>query len=1437
MPKHTRSIGTPSLLIPNANSSRANHSSSDIHKSASCDTSHSSTYLSSSSLASTQSLRKSADEQLRSDVGGTDQWTFGRESSMNEESHEFRQALMNSAASLTGGGSERAGIAFAAGISGDESPALRVSTVGSDHASSPFFGGAADEPLTTTANSTSPQSQKSQSNRSPNSTKSASQHVPYVAGGATRRTAGSKSVPSPRSSSESSRDVHVYANHQQGSLQIPPNAFQHDDSAQHVSTNAHMHASNTVNSINRQILDSTLPMHLLRPIILPSSAVSRFTPSSSSSAANASSSSDASFHRQPVNHYYYYNNSSTSSLFSTSGGNDIPSPTNMYTFYQILRMHPQISYKFVLSCAKRCCAGSDSNTEGMDSLSSLWAHDIASGTDTRPHQSTSLDPQKNIPFDTNDTRRRQDTQSAAPKKYLGAPPPMTYGMTPSPNSNSNKSYDPDYRNSHSPSSSHTSTTGSSSPFHSQPRIDLLLRIFKHFLNVHVFSVVEPDIYFLMELDQFIHSGVSQKHVSLKKYLAKLNAQIRMCVERKCPRDRELWKKYLESVGVDESGTVWEEHIVSLRDVEKRRSITMRNPDLVFGARSQSSQVSRMRHSSQLEKRRELVNDFCAFRSKRRYHGLHLLSSHSSSGGGGAGGTTTPSGAGAALDALSTNTSFSSTHNGEALKAFVTRKRSLLDSLHFGAQFRQIAKFEDKMPEIDMSESIVVENVNTIYRHISGVAEAKRSEDSDNESDLSSHEAELMGADKDALNYSRVFEKIPLERAISIDDVDATLDILVDPNADLQHYMEATHQMLHLLGEVFWNNDATEIYESQYFFMEMLTSGSEKIRGHSFDLLYNLYLHLRSNSSPNALTRYIPHLSEILRNMCLHIFLDDESHEEVWKAAHACFVELVAPHYEEVIQFDARIIKKFVELHAFVDENQHRHLLRILVNLLYFSKLGCTTLPLPTEDALPLPANPPAELNLFLLHQIGGIEFILDQFLLSHAFEARNNLFVVIYDYVIYQVNSASNRRVFKKDHVESLFLILLRADAPQYLHQLFCYTPGEFASRFAKFIYANLVLVQSRNYENSASSGGTSIDYKHLGESRSFMSLIIRFSVHLSKLSSLYLRLEEEFYAMYHLMMEQSDSEQDDINQFLEQIRLLISSPDVDENRNGKALLFLVMKNFDSLGESLDNQRLFEQIEEMQRSLCYDEPHLCMVYLDIFERMLYYHRSKYQAHGDEKYHLPLMKYLNESLLRFVSTKRQSAHLLLRAFYILMEFISIFYTPPGNVAHPLQNEIPFAMNPGKREKDIDTLPSMFLGGHVAIPYFLLKDISIGILHNMFVCMTEAVVMESMSSTLEKSIERARCVLFVLMIQKCSRKPSVLASLGGVAFFKNEMLNDNNPGVAYFAAEYLIRVLVTEAKDEYYQFLKRIIKEAHENNDAHLLDNPYLQVCKLVLERGR
>ncbi|XP_078429132.1 uncharacterized protein LOC144701249 [Wolffia australiana] len=90
---------------------------------------------------------------------------------------------------------------------------------------------------------------------------------------------------------------------------------------------------------------------------------------------------------------------------------------------------------------------------------------------------------------------------------------------------------------------------------------------------------------------------------------------------------------------------------------------------------------------------------------------------------------------------------------------------------------------------------------------------------------------------------------------------------------------------------------------------------------------------------------------------------------------------------------------------------------------------------------------------------------------------------------------------------------------------------------------------------------------------------------------------------------------------------------------------------------------------------------------------------------------------------------------------------------------------------------------------------------------------------------------RAALLLLLIGKCSGDPAAFLEVGGEEFFR-ELLDDTDSRVAYYAAAFLLKRMMMKEPDKYQRMLQNLIIKAQQCNNEKLLENPYLQLCGIL-----
>lgn len=183
-----------------------------------------------------------------------------------------------------------------------------------------------------------------------------------------------------------------------------------------------------------------------------------------------------------------------------------------------------------------------------------------------------------------------------------------------------------------------------------------------------------------------------------------------------------------------------------------------------------------------------------------------------------------------------------------------------------------------------------------------------------------------------------------------------------------------------------------------------------------------------------------------------------------------------------MSLDGRILPAFFNNIDYISDEVYRNLVRMLVNYVYVevSPSNTAASPAPTESNLPTTF----ELDAARLTSSGGISFVISLYLRSRSPEANDNLFTLIYDFIVLSYNrrktvQASNALPLaakKEDELAQFVLIfelLQRLDASQYFTQLFKTLPDGFVDRVLKFIATECAPKSSATPANTASSGQT----------------------------------------------------------------------------------------------------------------------------------------------------------------------------------------------------------------------------------------------------------------------------------------------------------------------------------------------------------------------------
>jgi hypothetical protein len=181
-----------------------------------------------------------------------------------------------------------------------------------------------------------------------------------------------------------------------------------------------------------------------------------------------------------------------------------------------------------------------------------------------------------------------------------------------------------------------------------------------------------------------------------------------------------------------------------------------------------------------------------------------------------------------------------------------------------------------------------------------------------------------------------------------------------------------------------------------------------------------------------------------------------------------------------MSLDGRILPAFFNNIDYISDEVYRNLVRMLINYVYIevSPYNSASSPPPSDSNLPTTF----ELDAARLTSSGGISFVISLYLRSRSPEANDNLFTLIYDFVVLSYNrrktvqpsNALSLAAKKEEEIAQFMLIfelLQRLEASHYFTQLFKTLPDGFVERVLKFIATECAPKSTATPSNTTGSG------------------------------------------------------------------------------------------------------------------------------------------------------------------------------------------------------------------------------------------------------------------------------------------------------------------------------------------------------------------------------
>ncbi|KAG8480344.1 hypothetical protein CXB51_024746 [Gossypium anomalum] len=182
-------------------------------------------------------------------------------------------------------------------------------------------------------------------------------------------------------------------------------------------------------------------------------------------------------------------------------------------------------------------------------------------------------------------------------------------------------------------------------------------------------------------------------------------------------------------------------------------------------------------------------------------------------------------------------------------------------------------------------------------------------------------------------------------------------------------------------------------------------------------------------STSAIDKFESWILNILYDILLLLVQIDEMEEAVWASALSCLLYFVCDRgniwRNRLKGLDIRVVKSILVISRINSwaEVVHCKLVCILTNMLY-------QVPDESTNAIMSTAN-------FLVDQldlIGGIDFIFIEYSLSTSREERKHLYLVLFEYVLHQINEtciSTGASEYSDDEIQPIAALLTLADAPE----------------------------------------------------------------------------------------------------------------------------------------------------------------------------------------------------------------------------------------------------------------------------------------------------------------------------------------------------------------------------------------------------------------------
>ncbi|KAG0502931.1 hypothetical protein HPP92_003003 [Vanilla planifolia] len=546
---------------------------------------------------------------------------------------------------------------------------------------------------------------------------------------------------------------------------------------------------------------------------------------------------------------------------------------------------------------------------------------------------------------------------------------------------------------------------------------------------------------------------------------------------------------------------------------------------------------------------------------------------------------------------------------------------------------------------------------------------------------------------------------------------------------------------------------------------------------------------------------------------LHFLVQMEEREEiVWASALSCLFYFVC-HTGNILRnrlegLDIRVVKALLEVSREYSwaEVVHCKLICMLTNLFYQTHSG-------SPESL-------GDTSTFLVEQVnllGGINFICLEYSQAKSREEKRNLFLVLFDYALDQINKgclAAGASAYSFDEVQLVASMLTLANAPEAF-----YTALKHGLEGIGEVLKNSISVV---FPRSSNSGHLDL----------ILHEIIK---ELDAITNTFTHLDVEFSYMIQLTKSyQSSSALDGLEEgeigFRTRLswgtlHTLLHSERAACRHHGYIWLveLLLFQINEAEGRSIWSN--FEDFEQCIGFACSQDPTPSVVPLPI-SIMCSLLKSKHNfirrgfLFVMERFLMHCKLLLGEDDLQFSSHEETVSPLSDRRLHKANALIDLMSCALSLVVQINETD---HLNILKMCDMLFSQLCLRLPDTNCMPSGLPKSLEKPIGHTN----EPRKVGSAGRANLPGATSDIRAALLLLLIGKCTADSKAFLEVEGEEFFRG-LLDDTDPRVAYCSAAFLLKRMMSEEPENYQRLLQSLIIKAQQFNNEKLLENPYLQM---------